>query len=130
MIAILSVVAMTAASPTAKADIDTAQLQPEERGLEKRESHQANLYTQIGCVDGYISSVYNFNCGGHCYTYSQGVAAVYLEYSGSGKYPTANCYTSSDCSGNVNTHSGVGSGSHSCTSQHNVVRSCYFYYGC
>ncbi|KAI9747929.1 MAG: hypothetical protein M4579_007354 [Chaenotheca gracillima] len=100
--------------------------------LEKRSDHQANFYTTKGCPgSSYVDSVYDFGCGGTCHTFSKGLESVYLQYGGQGNKPTADCFTSFDCTGGVNTHSGILKGlSNSCTDTHSLVYSCYVYDGC
>lgn len=131
LIAVLSVMAVTGASPTARVNIGTAQIDLGECRLDPWESHQSNFYSSVGCPsNGYITSVYNFGCGGHCYDFDQGIQSVYLEYGGGSTKPTASCYTSRGCSGE---HQSIGiakGNKNSCTTMNKVRYSCEFYYGC
>lgn len=94
------------------------------------ESHQSNIYSGAGCqMDSYEESIYNFGCGGHCYSYPNGVESIYLQYDGGKTKPTVDCYPTDDCKGNRVIHAGIASGKDGCTENFGRAFSCYFYYG-
>jgi hypothetical protein len=114
-----------------EANVEKLDLEDHAVHLEARSNHEAHFYGGFGCSDPVDKFVFDFSCGGTCYTpeHSDGWESVYLQYSGSGDKPTANCYASNDCSGTA-FKSGIAKGNTGCTVQQQKVHSCYVYYGC
>ncbi|MCJ1436871.1 hypothetical protein MMC27_006253 [Xylographa pallens] len=114
----LSVATLAASSPIASP-------------LLPRSDHQANFYSGAGCSGAtYMSTVSDFGCGGTCQQFTTGLQSVYLQYGGSGDKPTASCFASFDCSGDVVNSIGISGGANSCTDLHEDEYSCYLYDGC
>ncbi|KAF2492858.1 hypothetical protein BU16DRAFT_564167 [Lophium mytilinum] len=128
LLSILALLTTAWTTPVPEASIESNAVP---QSLEARSDHQANFYSSQGCSAGYITTISDFGCGGTCHTFNQGVEAVYLQYGGAGDKPTADCFTSFDCSGSANTHNGIQKGySSGCTNEHSIVHSCYLYDGC
>jgi hypothetical protein len=98
--------------------------------LVARSDHSAYAYGGRDCTN-YEDARYEFECGKACWPTADGWSSIFLQYSGSGAKPTADCFASSDCTGTRVSHNGIENEHTSgCSNQPRQVHSRYLYFNC
>jgi hypothetical protein len=125
----LAPIAMAAAVPSSDAT-DILDGEASNKTLVARSDHSAYAYAGRDCTI-YDDARYDFECGKGCWPTADGWSSIFLQYSGSGAKPTADCFASSDCTGTRVSHNGIENEHTSgCSNQPRQVHSCYLYFKC